>query len=349
MNPTLSMAYARAVLDSTGLPPSCIRDLLLQAGISPALFEHRAARVTERQFAALFRALAVKLDDEMLGLWSRPLRPGALKFTCLGLMGARSLRVALHRWSIILRLLQDDFVLELDDDGREACVTLRPLNDRPRPVVADDLMLKLVHGVASWLIGESMPLTRVDFAFPRPAFAAEYATLYPGPMYFEQPRSAFSLDAAWLQRPPRRAAADLGPFLRRAPEGWMFPAFADQRVSLRVRELLLRGLAGAAPTAEQAAQALHLSPRTLHRRLAEEGTGFQRIKDELRRDLAIERLTDGRRTVAAVAAELGFEDAASFHRAFRGWTGQTPGAYRPAAVPSRRGKRPAGAVAAAIQ
>lgn len=79
---------------------------------------------------------------------------------------------------------------------------------------------------------------------------------------------------------------------------------------------------------QQVAQALHLSVRTLSRRLAAEGTHFQAVKDEVRRDIAIQQLTSGSASLVVLAGQLGFEDLASFNRAFRKWTGSTPGTYR---------------------
>jgi AraC-like DNA-binding protein len=66
----------------------------------------------------------------------------------------------------------------------------------------------------------------------------------------------------------------------------------------------------------------------LRRKLATEGTGWQQVVDELRRDLAVRLLADGRRSIEQVAVNLGYVDARSLHRAFRKWTGVAPGAYR---------------------
>lgn len=336
MSPTISMAYVRALFDTIAFPARAGREALACAGIAPVLFDHPAARVTERQFATLYRYLAGELDDEMLGLYGRPMRPGSLKFTCLSLLGASSLKVALHRWSLFLRLLQDDFILQVHADSETCQVALTSLPGRPpRSPLADDLMLKLVHGVSSWLVGRALPLERVDFAFERPPFAAEYQTLYPGPVRFGQPLSALVLARSCLELPVRRSLREVPEFVRQAPEGWMFPAFAVERLALRVREHLSRHLLEG-HTAAETAQALNVSLRTLHRRLAEEGTSFQQIKDELRRDLAIERLTRTAQPIAGIGADLGFDNAASFHRAFRSWTGQTPGAYRLALSPGRQ-------------
>ena len=71
-----------------------------------------------------------------------------------------------------------------------------------------------------------------------------------------------------------------------------------------------------------------MSTSTLQRRLASEGASFQSLKDELRRDMAIVRLNTSTISLGALAYELGFADSAAFQRAFKGWTGSAPGAYR---------------------
>ena len=70
------------------------------------------------------------------------------------------------------------------------------------------------------------------------------------------------------------------------------------------------------------------SPATLRRRLSEEGESYQSILDELRRDLAIALLGETSLSVAAIAIELGFAESSAFHRAFKKWTGASPGEYR---------------------
>lgn len=326
--PTISMGYVYAVCAAMDVPPATVANLLEQVGIASGLLQQPGARVTEQQFAALYRLVVAYADDEMPRLFSRPLRPGALKFTCLSLLGARSLAVALHRWSHVLHLLQDDFVLDVDADAPISRVALVQVpGARPAKPVALDLMLKLIHGVSSWLVARRIPLIRVDFSFPRPSFAGEYQSLYPGPVRFEQPRTALHLEWSYLQMPVRRTKAELNDFLRRAPEDWLFVSFKDELLGQRLRDHLAQRLPHPV-TADAAAAALHVSTRTLHRRLCDEGTSFQRVKDELRRDMAVQKLTRTREPMAAIAAELGFESTASFHRAFKGWTGDTPGVYR---------------------
>lgn len=99
-------------------------------------------------------------------------------------------------------------------------------------------------------------------------------------------------------------------------------------VAARVAEALRRDLRGSAPTVEQIAAQLALSSRSLHRQLAAEGTSYQRVLDELRRDEAIRLALDEQRPFKAIAAAVGFSDPRCFRRAFKRWTGTTPQQFR---------------------
>jgi AraC-like DNA-binding protein len=284
--------------------------------------------VTQEQFSTLYRLLASELDDEMPGIFSRPLRNGTLKYLCLSLLDAPRLEVAMHRFGQFLHLILEEFRLESRRDGAVCRVELVPNPDGPAlNVLGRELMLKLAHGVASWLVGQKIPLLEVEFDFPRPPRASDYLYLFPGPVQFGRERTSMSFDATYLDMTIRRHKADLKRFLARAPEDWIFVSFAEQLVSHRVRQYLA-GCLPTIPTIEVVAQDLHFSVRTLCRRLSAEGTTFQAIKDELRRDLAIQRLMRSSDAIGAIAYDVGFDDPTAFHRAFRHWTGSTPQAYR---------------------
>ncbi len=99
-------------------------------------------------------------------------------------------------------------------------------------------------------------------------------------------------------------------------------------MTLRIRELLKEHVATEMPTLKEVAGQLYLTPKTLHRRLAYEGNSYQKIKDDLRRDMAIHLLGEQQLTIIDVAEQIGFSDTCTFHRAFKKWTGVTPGLYR---------------------
>ncbi len=335
--------------DSTTIPIRFVQELLSvssctsdkglawvgRAGIAPNLLVLRNARVTVEQFARLYRKIAAEADDETPGFFSRPLRNGTLKFLCLGMLGATNLNVALYRFSGFFRLVLEDISFDLARSDVSLRMALTEKKDLgAHRILILELMLMLVQGVASWMVGSRIAFPRIDLAYPAPPHVADYMHLYPGPVHFNQPVTALYFDLPCLDMPIRQDKAALSAFLRKAPAGWMYVSLKERQTTHRVRDYLREHL-DTLQTIDDTARALHLSTRTLARRLAAEGTRFQMIKDTLRRDIAIDLICRTDRPIAAIGTCLGFDDPTAFNRAFRHWTGSPPGAYRKGAhVPS---------------
>lgn len=327
-SPTVSAQFVRGILGNLRRSGRLDAGYIMQAGISPSLIEHESAQIPLEQFAALYRELAVAVDDETLALFSRPLRNGTLKFLCLTMLDADTLGTALHRFSGFMRLVLDDlcFVVSRQDGIARIVLAEQRVLGAGR-VAALELMLMLVQGVASWMIGRRIPFVRIDLSYPAPTYAREYLHLYPGPSRFEQPVTALELDAAYLEQPIRRDKAALNEFLRQAPQGWFYVWPDDRPNTYRVREHLIAGQ-NIGHGFSDVAHALHVSGRSLARQLKSEGTHFQAVKDMLRCDLAIAQLSKTSEPVASIGMHLGFDDPTAFNRAFKKWTGSAPGAYR---------------------
>ena len=327
---TLSSAFVNAFLHAAEVDGAAAMDVLERAGIPPGVLGEASGRVTEEQFAALYRLIAERYDDELPRFLSHPLRGGALKFGVLGMINAPTMGIALYRYTRFLRLAVHDFQVELihkPDISR--IVIVEPDGGRRCKTMAIPMLLKVVHGLASWLIGREVRLLRVDFAFDPPPYAQEFQNLFPGPVFFGQPASQIVLDSAQLALRIQRVPRDVKPFIARLPRDWIFVSFEETLVTHQVREQLMRMGAGSM-NIEQVADALNMSSRTVCRKLEAEQTSFKQVRDDLRRDLAIERLHDPHASIAEIAQELGFGEVSSFHRAFRSWTGTTPGTYRQA-------------------
>ncbi len=310
------------------MAPEGIDDLALKAGIAPTLLYQRGARVTREQFVRLYEVIALTIGCEMLGLWSRPIRAGTLKYLGLSLLDAPSVLVAMYRFTRFWNLLLDDYALHLSRKDQIVTLALKPLDAGKTPTIfGHELMVKLIHGVASWLVGRELPLEGVGFGFPRPAQFAEYAHLFPGPVSFNHAGTSVSFTEQLLRQRFHRTKPELIKFVKCAPDDWIFVTFDHGSTRSRVREYLA-GNTGGDRTLNAAAAALCMSTRSLSRRLAEEAGTFQKIKDEMRRDLAIERLVKTHDSIDQIAVLAGFNNTPAFHRAFRTWTGSTPGAYR---------------------
>lgn len=284
-------------------------------------------RVTLDQIVGLYQLAAVETGDEMMGLWSRPIRPRALQHLLTSVREATSLSSALYRFSTFWNLLLDDYQFSLTETDNVVVLALHPTGDVPVQRFGHMLILKLAHGLMSWLAKQEVPVKEVGFAFERPAFAQDYAVIFPARVTFDSPQTSISFDRNCLCPVQLRSTTELDQFLENAPRDWIFTRSREHTQSLRIRSYLSQ-TSWEAATLSEAARALNMTSRTLIRRLDADGTSFQAIKDALRRDIAIRHLQMGHMSIATIAHEVGFSSAANFHRAFQRWTGNTPSSYR---------------------
>ena len=310
--------------------------LLSEIGINPA---EPASRIPLRQYAALYNTVVRRLDDEGFGLFSAPLRSGSFEFLCRGMLGAATLEVALQRASRFLRLVLPDLAISLQRRGEVAellIVEKRRLASHPEDigrVFAFEWLLRLLHSLSCWLVGRGLNLDSVIFPYRRPNHADDYALIFTEDSRFAPTLPdgngtlVASFQANLLDLPLRRDEAALAAFLEGAPGKITALYRRDREMVLRVRDLLREALP-ALPDQQEIADRLHLSPRTLHRRLEEEGSSFRAIRNALRRDLALTRLTRSRDSVGNIGAMLGYADPSAFYRAFVEWTGMSPQQYR---------------------
>lgn len=324
---TVPIAFVKGMLSGVRSRGLCCEVFLADAGIDPDLLAQSGARVTADQYLALFQSLTDRLDDDLLGFLSHPLRRGSFALIVRSAAGEDTLGSAMRRAGRTFGLLQTEVELQLVQAGPLAGLRLH-FNDpaAAQLVFLHELLLRSFWRLLAWLAGGRLPAERFDFAFANPPYAGSYGKIFPAPLRFEQQQSAFWIDARHLQQPVRQDKAALRSFLADARANVIVPRRTDL-VSERVR-LHLQKAQPAWPDLGATAAALHMAASTLQRRLASDGTSFQALKDALRRDLAIVRLNTSSVPLAALADELGFADSAAFQRAFKHWTGSSPGAYR---------------------
>jgi AraC-like DNA-binding protein len=188
-------------------------------------------------------------------------------------------------------------------------------------------VLRNALGVASWLTDSRIDLSQTELHFAAPPHHASYRVLFDGPTQFDAPLSRICFDAGYLQLPVRRDEAALQRMLQRALLLTVRPYRRDRLLVEKVRQALAEH-PHATRNADDLAALLHISPRTLHRQLQDEGASLQQLKDSVRRERAMHLLLKTKKPIKQIAAEVGFANDKSFMRAFRTWTDQTPDALR---------------------
>ncbi|MBB1254516.1 AraC family transcriptional regulator [Streptomyces alkaliterrae] len=335
MGGTISVHRVRAALRGADRLGVDTVPLLQRARIPPLLLGDDNARVSAAQFAELVRELHRATDDEFLGLGPAPSRRGTFAMMCHTVIGCPDLGSALRRAVRFYGLFPDGprLGLETAAEGYGGRAELRysvldqPPED-PDHFLSESLVV-IWHRLSSWVVGRRIPLLWAEFAYPPPPHREEYERLFGCPCRFDAARTRAAMDADWLAAPVVRDEAALRRLLHAAPADLLSRRAWDTTVAEQVRHTLLNALRDGTrlPELPRVAAALAVSPATLRRRLAAEGTTFQQTKDAVRREVALASLGDGER-IAELAARLGFSEDTAFHRAFRRWTGTTPGAYR---------------------
>jgi AraC-like DNA-binding protein len=326
---TIAICFVTAALQSVRARDLNSDELLANVGLSSTLLQMPQARVSAKHYGALWRSIALAIDDEFFGQDSRRMKAGSFAMLCHSVLGCKNLGQALDRSLRFYALILDDISGALVRDAGEARIVLREraagANQR---VFAHELLLMLLYGVSCWLVGRRIPILRTEFSYAEPAHSAEYRLMYSADLRFNRPNTAIAFEASYLDLPVVQNERSLKEFLRTAPESILVKYKNSSSLTARVRRRLRQYPPGELPHFEGLTAELNMTPATMRRRLHEEGASYQSIKDELRRDLAISYLSHSRRSVMDIALELGFSERSAFHRAFRKWTGASPGEFR---------------------
>ena len=304
-----------------------VEAVLERARIDARLLDAPRARVPALAYARLWAALADAMDDEFFGMDSHPMRRGSFRLMCQAALSCDTLGRALHCMLSFLRAVLDDLHGELRVEGEHALIVVLD-HGPPQRMFAYATWLMLVHGLACWLVRRRLPLLQARFRCPEPAEVADYRTRFCEDASFDAPVTQVRLDARLLELKVVEGQDKLRAFLHGAPANLLVKYRNESSLSAQIRRRL-RGLDPAEwPEVDELARSLAMSGTTLQRRLRGEDLNYQRLKDELRRDIAIELLGKTGLAVAEVGAHVGFLEPSAFHRAFKKWTGVSPGVYR---------------------
>jgi AraC-like DNA-binding protein len=327
---TIAICFVAAALQSVRARDLNADELLANVGLSSTLLQMPQARVSAKHYGALWRTIALALDDEFFGQDSRRMKAGSFAMLCHSVLGCKTLGQALERSLRFYALILDDISGSLmREDAKEARIVLHErVPGAGQRVFAHELLLLLLYGVSCWLVGRRIPILRTEFSYAEPVHSAEYRLMFCADLSFNRPNTLIAFEASYLGLPVVQNEQSLKEFLRTAPESILLKYKNGSSLSARVRRRLRQFLPGEVPDFEGLADQLNMTPATMRRRLHEEGESYQSIKDQLRRDLAISYLSHSSRSVMDIALELGFSERSAFHRAFRKWTGASPGEFR---------------------
>jgi AraC-like DNA-binding protein len=330
-------------LEELGVSPT---EVLSHAGLPTGLFEQERIVVTTEELFALYRGLAAASSDPAIGLkLGTEHRVERYDPIAIAAVSARSFRDALQRLARYKQLTCPE-ALELEERGDECRVRFRwLLTEDTEPPLLVDVCFAWVVGIARRGTGGLINPRRLELRGAT-GRSKMYEAHFRCPVTFNAGQNAIIFAQSDLDRPFLTHNADLFASVAPQLEAELSQALASKAIGEQVKGILKQLLAGQRPAIEDVARELRLSSRTLQRRLAEDGTTYQQLMQEARRELARHYLLHSALELNETAYLLGYEDAHSFFRAFHDWEGSSPGEWRArhALSPPARRDVPAAAV-----
>jgi AraC-like DNA-binding protein len=210
-------------------------------------------------------------------------------------------------------------------EGRVIFSEVLPLGDIQRPLL--EAIVLSVKNVLDDITMGACQVREVAFPFEEPEYAALARDVFGCKVHYGQAWAGFIAPVEVLDLPLKMADSQAFEEAARICQRELERIAAQESMGARVRRLLLERQSGF-PSLQVTARLLHMTPRTLHRRLGDEGTSFRELLESVRHTLAVEHLKSGRFTTEEIAYRLGYTDLANFRRAFRRWEGVPPSRYR---------------------
>jgi len=171
---------------------------------------------------------------------------------------------------------------------------------------------------------DELALGAIEFTHPTPAYTAEYDRIFMAPVTFGSRRNAMQIDEGWLTHPVALTPSYVFGILTARADALVASLQSEKTFRGRVESLLMTILHTGNVSVTRIAGEMAMSRQTLYRKLRAEGTTFEAIFDELRRELALDYIGERKVSVNQAAYLTGFSDPSAFSRAFKRWTGKSP-------------------------
>lgn len=308
-------------------------DVLDETGIDAGVLADPDGRIDRSEMLALWRAIARRLGDPAIALAvSRALPFGAYDVLDYAFATSPTVRDGMDVVRRYLRLFVDDAEMVLEERGDVTVLGYRLLHDdggleRFSSEFAFALLLDRIRHTAD--VADPAPAW-VEFAHECHGPPSAYEAYFQAPVRFGAADNRLAFPARVAGASMNQGDAGLNTVLQRHAGNLMAQLPEAVGLEAEVRRELYASIdrGASSPTIDDVGGSLGLGARTLQRRLAEQGTTFAQLLDDTRYDLAARFLGDEALTIGEVGFMLGFSEPSAFHRAFRRWSGSTPGEFR---------------------
>jgi AraC-like DNA-binding protein len=305
--------------------------LLAEAGYDPEDLEGPTARCPLVNSGRLWELAVGATGDPAFGLKvASHIKHTTFHALSYGLAASSTLKEAFERVCRYCHVGSDAVAYEFFRCGADYNFVIKPVADLPFEPI--DALVAAHLRMCRSLIGREFSPLLLELRRPRPTRIDDFERLLRAPLRFGAEQNRLVFDADSIERPLEGGNPELARYNDVIALQYLTRIERDD-IQRRVRDVLLQRLEGSEPSQEEIAERLHMSARTLQRKLADSGTTYKEILDETRHALAMAYLSAPQSSVNEVTYLLGFSSGSCFTRAFRRWTGQSPTSWRAGALP----------------
>ena len=299
-------------------------------GLAPEILKDADVRISYEKFCALWLELARRSGDPSIGLrMAEFAQPSSWDVVGYAVESSPDLNEALRRIVRSVRVLNEEAEMTFEIQGKVARLTHAvPSSPVPPYRATCDWIVAGIFLVIRRITGVDFVPLKVGFQHSLPEDISAYRRLFRAPVEFDQPVNEIVFDSTFLSSPLLKSYPGLNLVLDRYIEELLAKLPQSESFIDSVRREISIELRGGNLGVEAIAKRLGFVSRTLQRKLKEAGTSYQELLDEMRRSLSIHYLQEQQMAVSEVAFLLGFSETSAFHRAFKRWTGTTPGEFR---------------------
>ena len=303
-----------------------VEALLAQVGIEETLENDPLTRLPHRQLGEVFRLAVEQTGDARFGIYaSRFMLPTHLHALGTALIASRSLMDLCLRVERYGTFLGQTATFYVERDPIQTRFGAHP--KVPLRAEATDMFWSFILRLMRNLAPDEFNPVRVDVTVDAsPGANDAYSAFFHCPIVFGCDEMALYFDTEALEQELPTASQELARLSDQVVQDYLAKMDKEDLVS-RVNSLLVANLPSGDYSKEDAARELHMSARTLQKRLDAAGTSWRELLTATRAELAISYLRSGRYTLAEITFLLGFNDTSSFSRAFKRWTGKSPGSF----------------------
>jgi AraC-like DNA-binding protein len=321
---TVSVVLLRPLARCLESIPGALDAFWRATDLTPVMLADAEARVSPAQFCVAWAEALRSTRDPALALRiAETISPGAFGVVEYVCRSAPSLHEALRQWVRYLGILDDAVEVALVDLGAEVALRVVRESDAPAPA-AHELCFALLLRRAQHLVEGRVAPISVRFSHPAPAGQlARYRAFFGHKVHFGADQTELSLPRDALDQPLATADPELLAILVATADERRAHATSDPPLTEQVRRALRGAFGQDDAQLEAIARRLGVTGRSLQRRLQDEGTSFQALRDDTRRALA-NRYLGEELSLSEISFLLGFSEPSAFFRAFKRWTGMTP-------------------------